>query len=235
MKTTYVVAGYVAAGFCFVLVVCQSASEQGFTSSTFGVLLLGCVLAILPQLRRGKIAGAEFETTFVEMQHQPVESPSLPSSSSSSSSSAVAQQYPYLPEFCGQSYISTFAQWQILRFTAAYNSERYLTDKLIQESISAEVFSTHLDIIVSTHPQPTSNLYRGEGQFDWPEHEVRTAYHEAGRAVMQQLRTYFPAISGQDVRIYFFIRGAPVGTWQGGNMTLAGEEPSSPPNASKGE
>ncbi len=221
MKVVNVVMIYLAAGFCFFLAGRDFGSEQGPTQWGFFASCVGGVLVLFPRLTRGKTPWVEFDTALEEARHHPAESPS---SSSSSSSSAVVRKYPYLPEQYDQPYATTLAEWHILRFTAAYNGEGYLTDKISRDSLVAAAHLTHVDILVGTHPQPAWNVYREKGQFNCPQREVRAAYDDAARALMQSVRTYFPGISDQRVRIEFFIRGAAIGIWQGGKMTLEGEE-----------
>ena len=143
----------------------------------------------------------------------------------------VAQEpplYPYLPEKYSLAYVPTLAEWSVLHLTARQNNEAYLTSRLIKKSCTATALGSHLRVQVETETQAGWNTYLGKGRFSCSDQEVRTAYEEAadGSAVsiIDWVRLYFAGISDENVRIHFRIRGDDVGTWQGGKMTLEGEE-----------
>lgn len=83
---------------------------------------------------------------------------------------------------------------------------------------------SRLELLVDTRTQPDWNTYLGEGRFNCSDREVGAAYEEAGKQLMQRVSWYFPVLDVEKVTIEFFIMGVPVGTWQAGKMTLAGEE-----------
>ena len=143
----------------------------------------------------------------------------------------VAQEgllYPYLPDVYSERYIPTLAEWRALDLTAHWNYEGGLTERLIRTSLEASALDRDLVLLVGTKPQPNWPVY-SNGRFTCSDREVRAAYQEAADSlgspcIMATVRNHFPGIADKDVQIQFFIDGGEVGTWQGGKMTLEGEE-----------
>ena len=135
-----------------------------------------------------------------------------------------ARKYPYLPEKYSEAYTPTLAEWRGIVLCSICNSSSYLTDRLLRCSMVAVAKPAHLFVNVDTKTQPGWNTYLGNGRFSCSDREVRAAYEEAAAEGMQFVWVLFPEISESDVQIEFQIQGALVGTWQGGKMTLEGEE-----------
>lgn len=116
------------------------------------------------------------------------------------------------------------AEWQALKLTAYSNTEVGVTDRLIRTSCAALTLPSGLNLIVDTRTQPAWDVYLGNGQFACPDREVRAAYQEAVEPIIRYTHAFFPEIADKDIQIDFFMHNSEVGSWQGGKMTLEGEE-----------
>jgi len=144
---------------------------------------------------------------------------------------AVAQEtlkYPSLPAAYSAPYMPTLGEWRALEFTAHENCSEFLTNRLIRRSCRAHLSPEGLKVIVDTRPQPTWDVYLGNGRFACSDRELRAAYEEAAdgssTSIMNYVRALFPGIDSNHVVIEFGIQGSLVGTWHNGRMTLEGED-----------
>ena len=136
------------------------------------------------------------------------------------------RKYPYLAAEYSTPYTPTLAEWRALQLTAHWNSSGGLTERLQRVNLTARVRPHGLLLVVVTLPQPSWDTYRGAGRFSCSDEELTATYQQAGEATMPIVEMAFPDISADDVTIEFFVLGTAVGTWQGGQMVLAGEESS---------
>ena len=137
------------------------------------------------------------------------------------------RRFPYLPEKYELAYVPTLAEWRALWFTAYQNCTDALSDGLVKTSANIHLADPScLKVEVDTETQSGWDVYLGNGRFSCSDGEVRAAYEEAAEELMVPLRFCFREIADDDVRIAFAIKSSPVGTWQGGKMTLKGEESS---------
>ena len=96
------------------------------------------------------------------------------------------------------------------------NRETYLTPKLIHSSYSCLVLPRGMIIGVNTRCQKDWDVYRGAGRFGVSDAEVRQAYAEAARTILEGIRFAFPEIKDGDVNIHFSIYGKGIGVWRDG-------------------
>ena len=138
------------------------------------------------------------------------------------------KKHSYLSDLFNVECTPTFADWSALKFTAANNSEGFLTDKLIRTGCLLLLMEHELEVFIGTHTQPDWNMYLGNGRFSVSDRELRAAYIEAVDEILSMIRTYFPEeesdLSDHEIAMYFAIHGTSVGTWQGGVFKLGGEE-----------
>ena len=132
------------------------------------------------------------------------------------------REYPYLPAEYSEAHTPTLAEWTEVEFNAYWNCAGYLTDRLNKINCTVLAFPWGLDVDVETETRPEWNMYEGDGDFLCSDEEVRATYAEAAEEIMDWLIIDFE-IAAEDVEIDFYIEGAGVGVWEGGEMTLAGE------------
>jgi len=123
--------------------------------------------------------------------------------------------------------------WNLLALKARENTCGWaLTNKINKLSFDIYLLDPPIDGVrlrafVNTDTQPSWSVHKGGGAFSVSDREVKAAYLEAGRYVLDNI--IWPAVSGihtfqkSDVEILFFIRGYEVGLWRNGVMKLTGE------------
>ena len=134
------------------------------------------------------------------------------------------QEYPYLPAEYSEAYIPTMAEWREMEFNAFWNCEGPLTDRLKTISCRVLAMAGGVVVYVDTKTRPEWDMCEGNGDFSCPAEEVRATYAAAAEGLARSVRINFEEIADENVQIRFSIHGHNVGVWQGGEMTLAGEE-----------
>ncbi len=135
----------------------------------------------------------------------------------------IPSEYPYLPARYGEAFIPSMAEWQAHRLTTFAGIPTRLTDSFRRRNQSCFVMPKGLLLSLDLEPLPAWKGW-SDGKFTRPVAEVRPDLEQAVTASMATTRRFFSEVRNENVFIQITIQGDPVGTWDGGKLSLNAEK-----------